>query len=405
MNHASTDFAPLLGVDRIEHPIPIGARRMPGCERRGASVEGPPTEITTTTTKVDLVEFPGHNDLPTASTSSTDHGGYPPPASPSARGKSSLDRVHEGILPGSINANPTLGANSNANTLLSQPLFRFNKAVFPSSINKDDKDSSVDGKRSRYTSPYRSRIIPNLALGGRNRERLSSTTSSSRTVNHGNPHQQPHSNAIDLSHPDRQTVGLSQTLAPRKALELRGEIPLEPIPLGRPLKKHAPAQSQTPQAQTGRDRSHGAVGTGKETVRVDTDVEPARTGAALPVIQQSYIPDPPMTFADRRRAESGPAAGTSTNEGSRARVSPSKQRGPWNWKRSVDGEERAGLGSSSKGKAPDSAMQASPTAPTPTSRRRVEIEETDAERKKREMESVINWKVRLFLLVSTFAWS
>jgi len=50
-------------------------------------------------------------------------------------------------------------------------------------------------------------------------------------------------------------------------------------------------------------------------------------------------------------------------------------------------------------------MQASPTAPTPTSRRRVEIEETDAERKKREMESVINWKVRLFLLVSTFAWS
>lgn len=314
----------------------------------------------------------------------------------------------------------------------------------------------------------RNRIIPALAIGGRNRGRWPSTTFSSSRLS-GIPHPLSHSdsrgndmddcdnrnsNAGQLdSNPlgvgsafsstpardgDRRRSPLSQTLAPRKALELRGEIPVEPSSGPRPnanSRKNGMRSSLHLQHHVGREGSTGKerqeknstspldASTSIGTLGVDDDPAlPARTGAALPVVRQpAYIPDPPMTFADRRRAESSLASGSGSGSSTVNNQETGQRRGrgrfggrdggrgtagslggklrhgdAWGWKRSVEGGN--GTGSGSRGLSGEASTGdrggATSTSLSPQTRRRGEIEETDAERKRREMESVINWKVR-----------
>lgn len=341
-----------------------------------------------------------------------------------------------------------------------------------------DGPSNVIGGNPKPTQPpllsspspsfSRNRNIPSLAIGVRNRGRWASSTTSPSwhsVIPHPLSHSDSGDNNMDdddtrnrnvrqldsnplivgstfTSTPDRdrerRRSPLSQTLAPRKALELRGEIPVDP--------SSGPRSNMNPNSKKHRVRSslhlqHHVVregGTGKDrqeknsTIPLDAgignpDVDddpalPARTGAALPAVRQpAYIPDPPMTLADRRHAESSLGSGSGHGSSTANTEETSQRRGrgriggrdggrgmagslsgkfkhgdTWGWKRSVEGGN--GTGSGSRGLSGEASMGdrggATSTSLSPQTRRRGEIEETDVERKRREMESVINWKVR-----------
>jgi hypothetical protein len=320
----------------------------------------------------------------------------------------------------------------------------------------------------------RNRIIPALAIGGRNRGRWASPTTSSPSprdsvIPHPLSHSDSRGNDMDgddnrnsnVGHLDSNPLGvgstftpipdrdrerdrrrspLSQTLAPRKALELRGEIPVEPssgprLNVNPKSKKHRVRSSLQLQhhvvreGSTGKDRQekNSTIPLDASTSIGNNDVDddpalPARTGAALPVVRQpAYVPDPPMTFADRRRAESSLASGSGSGSSTANTLETGQRRArgrfggrdggrgtagslggklrhgdAWGWKRSVEGGN--GTGSGSRGLSGEASIGdrggATSTSLSPQTRRRGEIEETDAERKRREMESVINWKVR-----------
>lgn len=322
----------------------------------------------------------------------------------------------------------------------------------------------------------RNRIIPSLAIGGRNRGRWASSTTSPSwhsVIPHPLSHSDSgdnnmddddnrNSNAGQLQNnepvigsaftpiPDRdrerdqRRSPLSQTLAPRKALELRGEISVDPssgprLNVNSNSKKHRVRSSLhlqhhvVKEGVTGKDRQekNSTSPLDASTTIGNTEVEddpalPARTGAALPVVRQpAYIPDPPMTFADRRRAESSLASGSGSGSSTANTLETGQRRArgrvrgrigsrdggrgtagslsgkfkhgdAWGWKRSVEGGN--GTASGSRGLSAEGPMGdrggAMSTSLSPQTRRRGEIEETDAERKRREMESVINWKVR-----------
>lgn len=428
-------------------------------------------------------------------------------------GSLSSPRPPRPTLPISSSSNPTANSGGTGNPLL--PLFRFGRPGPPgtsshnhdkesssfintngstlvgeasstskNNSNNNNNNSSSDGRSNVIGNPKpiqppllsspsplpsfsRNRIIPSLAIGGRNRGRWASTTitSSSSSRDSVIPHPLSHSdlrgndmddgdnrnsNAGQLdSNPlgvgstftpipdrdrerDRRRSPLSQTLAPRKALELRGEIPIEPssgprLNVNPNSKKHRVRSSLHLQHHVVREGSTGKERQEKNSTspldasasigNIDVDDDPAlpaRTGAALPVVRQpAYIPDPPMTFADRRRAESslnsGSGSGSSTTQetnqvrgqgrgrfrgrdgsrGTAGSLSGKLKHGDaWGWKRSVEGGNSGNRGLSTEG------LGATSTSLSPQTKRRGEIEETDAERKRREMESVINWKVR-----------